>query len=207
MLEKSPVKIIADIEGKLMPFAKLQKLLEGRNTVFSHRFEWLGQKPANAVLTDWVWITEQTLQYFRKQGHRKMLFLSHNHELPNFKKRELQEAGGRLGMELGSPEFQYCGRFDFENNPERLVKIFKNDPPTAIFSRSDSIMFEFSAKIAAYFPETAGIEKIGAYDSQWSQYPGSAFASWRWDWREFWHRVFAHRQKSVEHYQPELILR
>ncbi len=51
MLEKSPVRVFADLEGKLVDFSKLRQLLSGRRTVFCHRFEWGDQQPENAVLT------------------------------------------------------------------------------------------------------------------------------------------------------------
>jgi DNA-binding transcriptional regulator YhcF (GntR family) len=207
MLEKSPLRIFADLEGTQTDFAKLRHLLEENRTIFCHRFEWDDQKPEEAVLIDWASITEQTLRHFLKHGHRKIVFLSHDRELLSFKRLELEEAARRVGLCFESPEFQWCGRFDFEQNPQRLMRIFKQDAPTAIFSRSDSIMFEFSSKLAAYFPETAEIERIGAYDTHWSQHPGNVFSSWHWDWRIFWTQVFGHCKNGIEYYKPELFLR
>ncbi|MDR0931536.1 MAG: GntR family transcriptional regulator [Victivallales bacterium] len=207
MLEKSPLRIFVDLEGKMVEFSKLRKLLEGHQTIFCHRFEWIDQKPNNAVLTDWISVTEQTLRHLLERGHRKIVFLSHDREILPFKRLELEEAARRVGLCFDNPEFQWCGRFDFEQNPQRLMRIFKQDAPTAIFSRSDSIMFEFSSKISAYFPETAGIERIGAYNTHWSQHPGNTFSSWSWDWREFWTKAFAHDGEEIEYYMPKLILR
>ncbi len=158
-------------------------------------------------IDDWTSLTEQTLRYFLERGHRKIVFLSHNDELLPFKRRELEEAARRIGIRFESPEFQWCGRFDFEHNPQRLMRIFKPEAPTAIFSRSDSIMFEFSSKITVYFPETAAIERIGAYDTLWSQQADNAFSSWHWNWKDFWTRVFAHHETGVTYFTPELIRR
>ena len=208
MLEKGLRRLFVSLDSCLFPFERLRELTRGFNTVFCNQFEWLDQEPESAVLADWVYMTEQTLRTFLAAGHERILFISYKEPLPEFKRRQFQEAAKRVGLEFESPEFQWCSRFDFENRPDRLKKLFRENPaPTAAFARGDSLLYHFRERLDAYFPESAGIDMIGTYNSFWSNYPGKAFASWEWNWNEFWDMVFEHKGTGVEYYRPTLVKR
>ncbi len=147
------------------------------------------------------------LRHLRERGHSRILFLGHLNEPLPFKLRQLREAGRIAGIEFGSPEFQYCGRFDFENNPERIVKIFKKNPPTALFCRSDYLAFEFIPKIEAFYPGCAGMERIGCFNTMWSRIPKHEFSTYDPQWPDVWKQAVAEQRSDVEWFMPKLIER
>ncbi len=206
MLEKAPLLVFADLNGFEMPYPILQKLTMGMNTVFFHRFEWPEAKPDSAVLSDWIYITEQTLRYFLDRGHKKIVFLSHEHQIKEFKRLQMEEAARRVGLEFDTPEFQWFGRQDLELNPERVARIFGKDPPSAIFARSDMLLSETLAKVSVFFPAAGAMDKVGMYDMSYSKQSGHEYSTWHWDWNRFWKMAFAH-QSGVEYYRPEFIRR
>ncbi len=207
MLEKKPLRLYVDLGCKDIMYGELRRIVSGYNTVYCNRFEWAHETPESGVLSDWISITEDTLRHFLDAGHRKIVFISHDPEILEFKRLEMIEAGRRAGLEFGSPEFQYCCYTDFTDNPERVLRIFRHDPPTAAFSRGDSPMYHFTHQLEMFLPECRGMEKIGSFDSFWSRIPGHEFSSWHWDWNEFWKKAFSHQGNGIEYYKPELNLR
>lgn len=207
MLEKKPLRIYVDVGSKEVSFNEIHRLTQNYETIFCNRFEYPHKTPESGVLSDWIYITEMTLRHFLEAGHKKILFVSHDPEIREFKRLEMEEAAERVGLMFDSPEFQWCSHRDFQENPSRVVRIFRNDPPTAVFARGDNPLFEFTKNAALFFPDAPVPEKIGAFNSFWSNQPGLEFSSWGWDWMEFWKKVFAHKEKEVEYYRPELIIK
>jgi DNA-binding LacI/PurR family transcriptional regulator len=207
VLEKKPLRVFIDTGSKNLSYNQIQRLTENFETVYCNRFEYAGILPESGVLTDWRYITEMTLRHFIKNGHKKILFISHNPSIFEYKHLELCEAAEKVGMKFDSPEFQWCSFEDFQNNPARISHIFRADPPTAVFGRGDAPVNDLMQKIEIFFPDLPEIEKIGAFDSFHSKLPGREFSSWHWDWKKFWKQVFLHREKSIEYYRPELIFR
>lgn len=204
MLEKKPLRVFVDVGSKNFSFNEISRLTKGFNTIFCNRFEFPHVLPESGVLTDWIYITEMTLRHFLAAGHRKILFVSHNRIFPEYKRLEMEEAGKRVGLTFDSPEFQWCSGSDFQDNPERIVRILRNDPPTAIFARGDYLLNDFIRKAKLYFPGIPEIEMCGAFDTYISNQPGQEFLSWHWNWDDFWKQVFAHKGQGVEYYRPVL---
>lgn len=206
MLEKDPCRLYINISASYISSEELQRLTAGKNVIFCNQYEWIDSEAENAVLADWVTITEQTLKAFLDAGHKRILFVSYNDELPEFKRRQFKEAAKRVGLKFGSPEFQWCSRHDFENNLPRIRRIFRDNPaPTAAFARGDSLLYKLKEKLDLFFPEHADMDFIGTYNSFWSNHTGKVFASWEWDWEIFWDKAFQHKEKSVEYYLPTLV--
>ena len=207
MLEKKPLRIYVDTGCKKISYRELMRLTQGNQTIFCNRFEFLDETPEHAVLSDWEYITEMTLRHFVKNGHKRILFVSHDSCIYEFKRRQLKAAAEKLGLQFDTPEFQWCSHEDFQNNPERVARIFRQDPPTAVFARGDGPLFQFMQKAAVFFPNLPEIEKIGAFNSLWSNQLGHVFSSWQWDWLAFWKQVFAYQGNGIEYYRPKLILK
>ena len=207
VLEKKPLRVFIDTGSKNLSYNQIQRLTENFETVYCNRFEYAGIMPESGVLTDWRYITEMTLRHFIKNGHKKILFVSHNPLILEYKRLELCDAAERVGMKFDSSEFQWCSYEDFQNNPARVSRIFKDGAPTAVFGRGDAPVNELMQKVEIFFPDLPEIEKIGAFDSFHSKLPGREFSSWHWNWKKFWEQVFSHREKNIEYYHPELILR
>ncbi len=207
VLEKKPLRVFIDTGSKNISYNQIQILTANFETIYCNRFEYPEIMPKSGVLTDWRYITEMTLRHFIKNGHKKILFISHNPSIFEYKRLELCEAAEKVGIKFDSPEFQWCSFEDFQNNPARISHIFRADPPTAVFGRGDAPVNDLMQKIEIFFPDLPEIEKIGAFDSFHSKLPGREFSSWHWDWKKFWKQVFMHRGKNIEYYRPELILR
>lgn len=207
VLEKNPLRVFIDTGSKNISYNQIQRLTENFETIYCNRFEYPGILPESGVLTDWRYITEMTLRHFIRNGHKKILFVSHNPLILEYKRQELSDAAEKAGLKFDSPELQWCSFEDFQNNPARVSRIFRNDPPTAVFGRGDAPVNDLMQKVEIFFPDLPEIEKIGAFDSFHSRIPGHEFSSWHWDWSVFWRQVFAHRGKHVEYYCPELVLR
>lgn len=205
MLEKKPRRIYIDLGGKDYSRNEIQRIMEGQEVIFCNRYEYEQPLPESGVLTDWTKITEMTLRYFLEKGHKKILFVSHDQEIRTFKRYEMEQAAKRTGLHFDTPEFQWCSCDDFQTNPERVIRIFKEDPPTAVFARGDNPLFEFTKKVSLFFPDAPKPERIGAFNTYWSNQRGQEFSSWRWDWMKFWEMVFNHKKKNVEWYCPELV--
>lgn len=206
-LEKKPVKIFADISGHDLSLQDFRKMTSGVETIFFNRFEWVDEPPVSAVLTDWNGITEQTLRHFLERGHKRIAFISHEKEIMPFKRIEITAAAKKVGLKFDSPEFQWFGATDFDENPSRIMRIFKEDPPTAVFARSDMILSKVMSKVSVFFPQAQKTEKIGCFDLSYSKHHGGEFSTWRWDWMKFWKMAFAHTGDGVEYYRPEFIFR
>ena len=207
VLEKNPLRVFVDAGSKNISYNQLQRLMADFETVYCNRFEYPGFLPESGVFTDWRYITEMTLRHFIKNGHKRILFVSHNPLILEYKRLELSEAAEKVGMKFDSSEFQWCSFEDFQNNPARVSRIFREDPPTAVFGRGDAPVNDLMQRVEIFFPKLPQIEKIGAFDSFHSKLPGREFSSWHWDWAKFWKKVFAHRTKGIEYYCPELVLR
>ena len=206
MLEKDPRRVYICTSAEALPYEKLQHITAGKNIIFCNQYEWQAGKPESAVLADWDAITELTLKAFLDAGHERILFVSYNQELPEFKQRQFRKAAKKLGLELGSPEFQWCSLEDFENNHSKIRTIFRENPaPTAAFSRGDSLLYLLKEQLHIHFPMYADMDFIGTYNSFWSNHTGQEFASWEWDWDMFWEMVFNHKDKGVEYYLPNLV--
>lgn len=206
MIEKQPVRIYIDCGGKEFSLSKIKKLTSGYHLIFCNRFEWTEETPESAVLTDWTYVTEQTLRYFLDRGHKKILFVSHDPQIRDYKRKEMEEAGRRVGLKFDTPEFQWCSFTDFHNRPSFIAKLFREDPPTAVFSRGDNPVYEFCDRVRVFFPHIPPMDKVGAYNTVWSNQPGQEFPSWIWDWDQFWQQVFEHKS-GVEYYRPRLQLK
>ena len=87
-----------------------------------------------------------------------------------------------------------------------MAEVFRKDPPTAVFARGDNPLFEFCERVKIFFPKLPKLDKVGAYNTLWSNQPGKEFPSWEWDWDDFWNQVFRH-QEGIEYYLPSLILK
>lgn len=207
VLEKNPLRVYIDTGSKNISYNQICRLTENIETIFCNRFEFSNMLPESGVLTDWKYITEMTLRHFIKNGHKRILFVSHNPLILEYKRLELTAAAESVGMQFDSLEFQWCCFEDFQNNPARIARIFRNEPPTAIFARGDAPLRELVNRVEIFFPDLPEIEKIGAFNSHHSQFPGKEFSSWHWDWKKFWKQVFAHHEKCIEYYRPELIFR
>ncbi len=206
MIEKQPVRIYIDGGGKELSYPEIKRLTSGYHLIFCNRFEWLEAEPESAVLTDWDYITEQTLRYFLNRGHKRILFVSHDPEIREYKRRQMTEAGKRVGLEFESPEFNWCSCTDFHNRPNYIARLFRESPPTAIFARGDNPLYEFCERVRVFFPNLPDMDKVGAYNTVWSNQPGQEFPSWSWDWEMFWDQVFAHKS-GIEYYRPHLELK
>jgi len=204
MLEKKPLRVYVDVGSKDISYNELARLTRGFETICCNRFEFAGETPGSGVLSDWVYITEMTLRRFLEAGHRRILFVSHNPVMLEYKRLEMCEAARRVGLTFDSPEFQWCSYRDFQDNPARVVRMFRGDPPTAAFARGDVPLREFSEKAALFFPDAPPLDKIGAFDSIYSNLPGQEFPSWHWDWNALWKQVFSHKEKCIEYYRPVL---
>ena len=206
MTEKQPMRIYIDCGGKELSFQELKHLTNGYHLIFCNRFEWTESEPESAVLTDWISITEKTLRYFLDRGHKRILFVSHDPEIRDCKRKQMEEAGKRVGLKFESPEFNWCSCQDFHNRPNHVARIFRENPPTAVFARGDNPLYEFCERVRIFFPDHPKMDKVGAYNTVWSNQPGQEFPSWTWDWELFWEQVFAHKS-GVEYYLPCLDLK
>ena len=207
MLAQNPSRVFVDVDSGCCSLPRLKRLLEKVPVTFFNRFEWNEPLPDSGFLLDYTGMTVHALRHLRERGHSRILFLGHLNEPLPFKLRQLREAGRIAGIEFGSPEFQYCGRFDFENNPERIVKIFKKNPPTALFCRSDYLAFEFIPKIEAFYPGCAGMERIGCFNTMWSRIPKHEFSTYDPQWPDVWKQAVAEQRSDVEWFMPKLIER
>ncbi|MBE6405108.1 MAG: GntR family transcriptional regulator [Lentisphaerae bacterium] len=206
MIEKQPVRIYIDAGGKELSLEEIKRLTTGYHLIFCNRFEWLEETPESAVLTDWTYITEETLRYFLKRGHKKILFVSHDPEIREYKRRQMEEAGKRVGLKFGTSEFNWCSYTDFHSRPDYVAHLFRDDPPTAVFARGDNPLYEFCERVRIFFPDVPKLDKVGAYNTVWSNQPGQEFLSWTWEWDLFWQQVFAHKS-GIEYYRPKLTLK
>ncbi len=206
MLEKKPSRLFLDFSNADMPYREICRTTRNFETVFCHRFEWTDCAPESAVITDWRYITLETLRRFLSHGHKRILFVSHDTVIHEHKRRDFLFAASELGIEFETPQFQWCCARDFEVNPERVRRIFRKDAPTAIFSRGDFPLYRFMQKIRLFFPGSAHAEIIGAYDTEWANIPQQEFASWHWDWEKFWDMVL-HHQGGIEYYRPQLSIK
>ncbi|MCQ2378141.1 MAG: GntR family transcriptional regulator [Victivallaceae bacterium] len=203
MLEKKPGKVYLDLQIADMTFREIADLTRGVETIFCNRFEWGHEAPESAVLSDWEYITTETLRRFLKHGHKRILFVSHNDIIYEHKLRDFRAAAEKLGIAFETPEFQWCCARDFEKNPERVKRIFRKDAPTAVFARGDLPLYRFMHNVATFYPDRSDAELVGAFDTEWAKIPGREFPSWRWDWGKFWGKVFSHKS-GVAFYRPAL---
>ena len=208
LLDHAPTKILIDLEGDKLKWDRVDELFQSEPYLFFNRFEWTEGRPESAVLVDYTAMTVHALNYLRGRGHRKILYLGHWETPRPFKVAELTHAAHSLGLEFPSPEFDYCSWLDFVENPERVKRIFESaDPPSAIFSRSDHIIFDFMCKIQTLYPKFKEMERIGWSDSIWSRLPGQEFSSFKVNFRKLWELAFAKNTPGIELVAPELVIR
>lgn len=208
LLDSEPFRVALDLEGQNFDLEQVYALGKDANLLFFNRFEWEAPLPENGVLTDYTAMTCHTLKHFLDRGHRKIVFLGHWDEPRPFKLRELTRAGELYELEFKSEAFDYCCWRDFENNPERVRRIFgAKEPPTAIFSRSDSILFDMMVRVCAIYPKCSSMERIGCHNSIWSRLPGHEFSTYQLDFAKMWDMAIAKKKKGVEWVVPAFLPR
>lgn len=212
LINQKPSGVFVDLEAEFYPLPKLLDNLKDIPVCFINRWEWDADLPANGVLTDYTGITVQTLRYLLNKGHRRIIFLGHRSKPRTFKLRQLTSAAKSVGLKFNSYEFEYACFEDFVHDPERVKRIFGCDtPPTAIFSREDSILFDFMSKVNRLYPNCQDMEMIGCFDSIWSRLPGQEFSSWHINFSELWSLAAARlKQKTksgIEWIMPDFIER
>ena len=147
----------------------------------------------------------QKLEVLKDHGVT-ILFVSHDAEIREYKRRQMIEAGKRVGLQFETPEFNWCSCTDFHNRPNYIARLFRETPPTAVFARGDNPLYEFCERVRVFFPNLPVLDKVGAYNTVWSNQPGQTFPSWNWDWEMFWDQVFSHKI-GIEYYRPSLELK
>ena len=208
LLDSDPFRVAADLEAQYYPLNILHDICREANLLFFNRFEWDDPLPENGVLADYTAMTCHTLKHFLDRGHRKIVFLGHRGAPRPFKRRELARAGELYGLEFGSEAFDYCCRRDFENNPKRIQRIFgAKEPPTAIFSRSDGLLFNFMQKIRAFYPRLGDVELVGCYNTKNSQIPQYEFSSYDMQWHRAWDVAIRKKNCGTEWCIPKMIVR
>lgn len=204
MLSQKPVHILVDLEGLTNDLSQVYHLSEQANIIFFNRFEWDAELPKQAVLIDRIAQTEITLRYFLSRGHRKIVFLGHHDEPRLFKRKELESAAERCGLEFEAEGFMYCCAKDFENNRERLYRIFQHNPPTAIFCRSDSLLLGFVRNLIRSFPQCRDLDKVGCYNTEFSRIPGEEFVSFDVHWKDAWQMAVTQKTLGINWITPTL---
>ena len=212
VLSRNPAGLLVDLPVELFPLERLQAKLGDFPVCFVNRWEWEQPCLGDAVLVDYLQMTVDTLELLRGKGHERLVFVGHKPEPLPFKLRELRAAAAAVGLEFPSHEFEYVCFQDVADNPERLRRVFGGArPPTALFARSDFLLFDLEAKIKVLYPDVPSLEMVGCHDTMWSRVPGREFPSHRIDHEELWRRA-ARRLDSgdvqgVERLVPELVWR
>lgn len=207
MLAQNPSKVLVDLEGACYDLNQINELLKDVPVTFFNRYEWINPPPESAVLIDRTAQTEDTLRYFFGRGHKRILFLGHYEKPREYKRLELEEAAKRVGLKLWTPEFQYCSHKEFDTNPQRIAKIFREEPPTAIFSRSDILLFNFMQKIRAFYPQCGDAELMGCYNTKSSQIPQYEFSSYDMQWHHVWDLAIRKKTRGTEWCIPKMVIR
>lgn len=207
MLAQNPSKVLVDLEGACYDLAQVNALLRDVPVIFFNRYEWMTPLPESAVLIDRVAQTVDTLHHFLERGHKRILFLGHHPQPRPYKQYELEKAAETVGLKFPSPEFQYVCFDEFDTNPGHVAQVFRKEPPTAVFSRSDINLFRFMQKIRAFYPESADAELIGCYNTKSSQIPQHEFSSYDMGWRSVWETAIRKKTPGIEWCVPKLIFR
>ena len=187
LMTHNPNVVMIDLEGAYFELNKVISRLSEQQICFVNRWEWNEPLPSNAVLVDYRQMTIDTVEYLLKRGHRRILFLGHYAEPRPFKQQNMEVAANAVGLKFPSFEFEYACFRDFVDNPGRIKRIFEHQQaPTAIFSRSDSILFEFFSKIKALYPSCSDTELIGCHNTMWSRIPNYEFSTYKIDFELMW---------------------
>ena len=207
MLAQNPSKVLVDLEGACYELDQVNTLLRNVPVTFFNRYEWMTPLPKSAVLIDRVAQTVDTLRHFENHGHKRILFVGHYRKPRPYKQYELETAAKIVGLKLWTPEFQYVCFDEFDTNPAHIAKIFREEPPTAIFSRSDINLFHFMQKIRAFYPECGDAELIGCYNTKNSQIAQHEFSSYDMQWHHAWDVAIRKKTPGIDWCVPKLIVR
>jgi len=209
LLSTSPHKIAIDVEFQRSNYSELMEILSPYHPLFFNRYENDDEtQPEDAVLSDYLGMTIETLKYLHSKGHKRIVFVGHKREPRLFKKRCLERAAAAVGLKFPSIEFNYCWMLDYEENKDRFKKVFLcKDRPTALIARSDALLFGLANNLKAYDNSYRTLECIGCHNSFWSRIPGQEFSTWQFDFHDMFTRAMNHSTPHLEYVMPMFIER
>ena len=187
MLTQNPTAVLVDLDAEHFSLKLILESMENRPVCFVNRWEWTETKPQYGVFTDYDGMVTDAVGRLRDNGHKRIAFLGHKPEPLPFLKNELDICAAKSGLTCPSYEFEYLCFEDFQNNPNRVKRIFENvDYPTAIIARADSIIPNFVSQLRIKYPHVKELELIGGFNTLWSHMPGMEFDSYAIDFEKMW---------------------
>jgi DNA-binding LacI/PurR family transcriptional regulator len=209
LVSQKPDAIFIDLEAERFALPEVTERLGEIPVCYVNRWEWELPFPEYGVLTDYRSMYIDAFQRLRSNGHQRIVFLGHRAEPRPFLKKDLEACAEHFDIKFPSYEFEYLHFEDFIEDPARIDRIFGNpqDYPTALFGRSDYIIFDFVTKLNARYLHTKGLELIGCFNTAWSHTPNMEFASYVVDFERMWSTAmdkFSSGKAGIEWIAPEL---
>ena len=214
LVDDDPSVILVDLEAAFFELDDLREHLGNIPHLFINRWEWPDPLPEHGVFIDYARGYEIALQYLLRKGHKRILFVGYEPEPQQITEQYLKEVAKKCSIEYPGPQLDYIYGYSFAIDFDRTMEFIRNNPPTALISRSDEIMFSFSNMLQLFLPDIAkNVEMIGFHNIIYSKIPGYEFSTFAVNYDLFWQKVLDrfNPKKStingIDWITPEFIIR
>ena len=197
LVDDEPSIILIDLEAAFFELDELMEHLGDIPHLFINRWEWDAPLPENGVFIDYKRGYELALRYLIQKGHQRILFVGYEEQPHKSTEMYLREVAKNMGIKFPGPQLEYIYGYSFAIDLENTTEYIKNNPPTALISRSDEILFSFMSMLRLFLPDIAeNMELVGFHNIIYSNIPGHEFSTFAVNYDLFW-------QKVLDRFNPE----
>lgn len=214
LVDDDPSLLLLDLEAEFFELDDLMEHIGNVPHLFINRWEWNAPLPEHGVFIDYDSCYETALKYLLKKGHERILFIGYEPEPQQNTAHALQNAAEKCAIQFPGPNLDYIFGYSFALDLETTIDFIKKNPPTAVFSRSDEILFAFMSMLRLFLPDIAqNVEQIGFHNIIYSNIPGHEFSTFSVNYDVFWQKVLDRFNpkkmaiSGIDWVTPEFIIR
>lgn len=214
LVDDDPSLLLIDLEAEFFGLNELMEHIGDTPHLFINRWEWDAPQPEHGVFIDYERSYETALKYLLNKGHKRILFTGYGQNPRSNIDEMLRNIAKKCSIKYPGPQLDYIFAYSFALDLENTIDFIKENPPTAILSQSDEVLFSFMSMLRLILPDIAeNMEQIGFHNIIYSNIPGHEFSTFSVNYDIFWKKVldrFNPEKKAVsgvDRIVPEFIIR
>lgn len=205
LMARKPDALIVDVEARHLPLEGLEDLFSPTPVCYANRWEWHPDRPERAVLVDYqaAWV-EGIKKLWMRGSDRVLQVIQHRKPQP-YLAAYLETTAAELEQAEIRPRIERISVEEFLHDPDSVRSLVAAFKPTAVIGQSDFALIQ----LESLCPETAGLDRIGFFDTHHARREGREFSSFHIDFAQIWQQAidsFASPAR-VEKIRPTLVRR
>jgi hypothetical protein len=185
LLAHRPHAVLVDVEARNIPLNELRDVLAAVPVCFVHRWEWVPERPERAVLADHAGEMIQGIKELWLRGNDRLLLVNHHRTPQPHVANTMAAARTAIGFREDDPRMAVVSGEEIEAAPADIQRRVAAFAPTGVWGASDFLL----ARLDELCPQTANLDRIGCFDTQFSRQRGRVFSSFRTDFETIWRKA------------------